>query len=174
MLQTRAQRYALWKYGSYALCMLALFLLQSSRGTGLRLWGASLNALPFLVSAAALLDGPYAGGSFGFACGILLALNSTGLEGLSALYLTLFGVLFGLFGEEYLRPVIPSALMGGLLCMGIQAVFRYFFVYLLVYSAGSGYALRQFCGELLLSVPVGTGVWFVTRQIHRRFTEDTL
>lgn len=174
MLQTRAQRYALLKYGGYALLMLALFLLQSSRGTGLRLWGGVMNALPFFVASVALLDGPYAGGSFGFLCGALLTLNSTGLEGLSSLYLALFGILFGLFGEEYLRPVIPAALTGGLLCMGIQAVFRYVFVYLLVYSAGSAYALRQFCGELLLSLPVGVGVWFVVRLIHRRFTEETL
>ncbi len=174
MLQTRAQRYALLKNGGYALLLLALFLLQSSRGTALRLWGASANALPFFVAAVALLEGPYAGGCFGFVCGGLLALNGTGLEGLTSLYLVLFGVLFGLFGEEYLRPVIPSALAGGLLCMGIQAVFRYVFVYLLVYSAGPGYALRQFCGELLLSLPLGVGVWFVVRLIHRRFTEETL
>ena len=80
MLQSRSQRYALLKYGGYALLLLGVFLLQSSRGTAIRLWGASPNALPFLVAAVALLEGPYAGGSFGFACGLLLALNSTGLR----------------------------------------------------------------------------------------------
>lgn len=174
MLQSRSQRYALLKYGGYALLLLGVFLLQSSRGTALFLWGASPNALPFLLAAVALVEGPYAGGSFGFVCGMLLTLNSTGLEELQALYLALFGVLFGLFGAEYLRPVIPSALAGGLLCLGIQAVFRYVFVYLLIYRAGPGYALRQFCGELLLSLPLGAVIWLAVRRIHRRFTEETL
>ena len=68
----RSDRYVWLKYGSYALLLLGFFVLQSSRGTALWLGGATVNVLPFLVAAVALLDGPYAGGSFGFAGGVLL------------------------------------------------------------------------------------------------------
>ena len=49
----RSDRYSFLKYGSYALLMLGLFLLQSSRGTALWLWGASVDVLPFFVAATA-------------------------------------------------------------------------------------------------------------------------
>ena len=174
MFRFRSERYALVKYGSYALLMVGLFLLQSSRGTDLRLWGGAWNMMPFFVASVALLDGPYAGGGFGFAAGMLLAVNSTMPEGLSALLLSLFGILFGLFGAEYLRPVILSALSGGLICMTMQAALRYLFYYLLVYRAGPGWALRQFAGELILALPAGALVWLIVRRLHRRFTEETL
>ncbi len=172
MFHIRSQRNAVWKYGSYALLMLGLFLLQSSRGTGLRLWGGAWNMLPFFVASAALLEGPYVGGSFGFACGLLLAVNTTVLEGLSALLLTVFGVLFGLFGAYYLRPVLLSALTGGLVCMGTQAVLRYLFLEMLVYGAHITMALKQFAGELVLAVLPGVLIWLVMEAIHRRFTEE--
>ena len=126
------------------------------------------------MAAAALLEGPLAGGSLGFAAGLLLSVNSTMAEGLWPAYLGLFGVLFGLFGAYYLRPVILSALGGGLLCMSLQAAVKYVFYYRLVFRAGLGLALREFAGTLLLSLPVGALVWLAVRGIHRRFTEDTL
>ncbi|MBR5390655.1 MAG: hypothetical protein IK141_05090 [Clostridia bacterium] len=174
MFRFRSQRYALVKYGSYALLMLGLFLLQSSRGTRLCLWGGVWNMTPFFVASVALLEGPYAGGGFGFAAGMLLAVNSTAPEGLSALLLSLFGILFGLFGAEYLRPVILSALSGGLICMTVQAVLRYLFYDLPVYRAGLAWALRQFAGELILALPAGALVWLIVRRLHRRFSEDVL
>ena len=81
-MPVRSGRYAALKYGGYALLLLGLFLLQSARGTALRLWGGALDALPFFVAAAALLEGPFAGGSLGFAAGLLLSVNSTMAEGL--------------------------------------------------------------------------------------------
>ena len=134
----RSDRYSFLKYGSYALLMLGLFLLQSSRGTALWLWGASVDVLPFFVAATALMDGPYAGGAFGFAAGVLASLNTPGVEGFSSLYLSLFGVLFGLFGACYLRNILFSALSGGALCMTLQSLFRYVFHDLLFYGMGGG------------------------------------
>lgn len=174
MFHIRSGRNAVWKYGSYALLMLGLFVLQSSRGTGLRLWGGAWNMLPFFVASAALLEGPYAGGCFGFACGVLLAVNTTVIEGLSALLLTCFGILFGLFGAYYLRPVAPSMLAGGVLCLTVQAVLRYLFFEMLVYGAGVAMALKQFAGELILALPPAVLIWLAMERIHRRFTEESL
>lgn len=168
----RSDRYSFLKYGSYALLMLGLFLLQSSRGTALWLWGASVDVLPFFVAATALTDGPYAGGAFGFVAGVLASLNTPGVEGFSSLYLSLFGVLFGLFGACYLRNILFSALSGGALCMTLQSLFRYVFHDLLFYGMGPAEALAALGTRMLLSLPVGALAYLLLRAIHRRFTED--
>ena len=51
-----SDRYTILKYSGYALLMLGLFVLQTSRGTAIQLWGAAVNAMPFFVAAVALLD----------------------------------------------------------------------------------------------------------------------
>ena len=61
-----SNRHTILKYSGYALLMLGLFVLQTSRGTAIHLWGAAVNAMPFFVAAVALLDGPYAGGVLAF------------------------------------------------------------------------------------------------------------
>ncbi len=170
----RSDRYLFLKYGSYALLLLGLFLLQSTRGTGVQLWGASPDVLPFFVAAVALLDGPYAGGAFGFAAGVLTTLNSTGIEGFASLYYALFGIFFGLFGAYFMRNILFSALSGGILCMLIEAFFRYLFYDLLFYGMGLGQALAAFGLQLLLSLPVGALCYLLLRAVWRRFSEDSL
>ncbi len=170
----RSDRYLFLKYGSYALLMLGLFVLQSARGTAIHLWGAAPNMLPFFVAAVALLDGPYAGGAFGFAAGVLNTLNVAGIEGFSSLHLALFGVLFGLFGAYFLRNILFSALAGGILCMLVEAFFRYLFHDLLFYGMSLGRALAAFGLQLVLSLPVGALCYFLLRAIWRRFAEDSL
>ena len=41
-----SDRYTILKYSGYALLMLGLFVLQTSRGTAIHLWGAAVNAMP--------------------------------------------------------------------------------------------------------------------------------
>lgn len=167
-----SDRYTILKYSSYALLMLGLFVLQSSRGTAVHLWGATINVMPFLVAAVALLDGPYAGGMLGFFAGVLLTVNGTGVEGFGSLMLGLFGVGFGLFGAYYLRPVILSALSGGLTCMVVESIFRYVFHDLLMYGMTLPAALGMFGARLLLSLPAGALTWLLVKAVYRRFTED--
>lgn len=167
-----SDRYTLLKYSGYALLMLGLFVLQSSRGTAIQLWGASVNVMPFLVAAVALLDGPYAGGVLGFFAGVLLTVNGTGVEGFGSLMLGLFGVGFGLFGAYYLRPVILSALSGGLVCMTVESIFRYVFHDLLMYGMTLSEAFGLFGARLLLSLPAGALTWLLVKAVHRRFTEE--
>ncbi|MBQ4578633.1 MAG: hypothetical protein IJA84_06165 [Clostridia bacterium] len=169
----RSDRYTWLKYGSYALLMLGFFVLQSSRGTAVWLNGATVNALPFLVASVALLDGPYVGGIFGFAGGVLLSINTTGVEGFASLSLGLFGILFGLFGAQYLRNILFSALAGGLVCMAVESFFRYVFHDLLIYGMGLPQALGLFGRQLLLSLPAGALAYGLVFLVHRRFTEET-
>ena len=103
---------------------------------------------------------------------MLASLNTPGVEGFSSLYLSLFGVLFGLFGACYLRNILFSALSGGALCMTLQSLFRYVFHDLLFYGMGPAEALAALGTRMLLSLPVGALAYLLLRAIHRRFTED--
>ncbi len=162
------------KYAAYALLLLALFLLQTTRGLAFQWRGISPDFLPFFIAATALFEGPYAGGAFGFAGGVLLSINSPGIEGFSSLYLSLFGVLFGLFGSYYLRCVVLSALGGGALCTALRAILGYLFHDYLIYSMGLNQAAWQLGIQLAMSLPVALLTYGLVRWIHRRFTEDAL
>ena len=174
MLTNHTDRITFLKYFGYVCLMLAAYLLQSARTTGLWLLGGRCNILPFLVVCIALLEGPMAGGGFGFFAGTLLSLNSLSIEGLYALYLALFGILFGAFAAYYLRPILLTELAGGSACLAVLSVFRYFFVYKLIYGTGLESALFELVGGLLLSLPFGALCWLVTKKIHTALTEEQL
>ncbi|MEA5039052.1 MAG: hypothetical protein VB086_04360 [Clostridiaceae bacterium] len=157
---------------AYALMMLLIFLLQHSRGTAVQLWRATADAIPYFLATLALLEGPYTAGIFGFFAGMLLSLHAVTVEGLSALYLGLFGIVFGLLGSHYMRPVLPSALLGGTVCILLQGVLRYLFYYALVYQMSMTAALAELGAELLLSLLTGIPVYFLVRAVYRRFQEN--
>lgn len=160
------------KYCAYALVMLVFFILQHSRGTSISLFGASADSLPFIIAAIALFDGPYVAGSFGFAAGLMASLHSPVLEGLSALYMGLFGVAFGLLGALYMRRVLVGALIGGSLCLLVQGACRYFFYFRLVYDVNIAAGAINIAAELALSILPGIVVFYIIRALNRRFSEQ--
>lgn len=167
----RSDRNRFLRRCSYALLLLVLFLLSHSRGTAIVLWQATVDATPFLLAAIAIFEGPYTAGIFGFFAGMLESLHSTRVEGLAALYLALFFLLFGLIGASSLRPVLPNALLGGSACILLRGVLRYVFFYLFVYRMSLPVALRQLAAEWLPALPIGVLLWFIVRALRRRFRE---
>ena len=159
------------KYSAYALLLLAIFVLQSARGTRITLLGGTVNAIPFFIAAVALMDGPYPAGALGFFAGLLVSIHSSVLEGLSALYFGLFGVAFGWFGSLQLRRVLPSAFLGGTVCLVGGWLFKFIFYYALVYGVPAAEGLKWLLGELLLSAPVGAALFFAVRALTRHFAE---
>lgn len=160
------------KLCAYALLLIAVFALQSANGTAITLWGAKLDATPFLVAAIALFEGPYVGGAFGFAAGLLASIHSPMVEGLSALYLGLFGIAFGYLGAMYMRRMLVAGLLGGLGCIALQGVVRYVFYSRLIYGLPISRGAELLLGELLLAVGPGIIVFYIIRGLHRRFTEE--
>ena len=159
------------KYCAYSLLLLALYVLQTARGTSLSLWGLQLDVIPFFVVTLALFEGPYGAGSLGFAAGLLCAVGSPVLDGLLALYYGVLGVLCGMFALRYMRRVLPSALLLGCwrLCSressAICFITRSFST---PRPAGppcccSATALSHFCPAAL--------VFFIVRAIYLRFAE---
>ena len=143
---------AIIKYCAYALLLLAAYILQSSRGTALSLWGLKIDVVPYFVMALALFEGPYAAGCFGFAAGLL-------------------GALCGAFALRYMRPILPSALLLGLLASVIQGVFGYLFYYALLYGAPLGRSALLLLGNSAISLLPAALVFFAVRGVYLRFAE---
>jgi hypothetical protein len=162
-------RYRKIKYCAYALLLVISFVLEHSRGTSLPFWSDGASSLPFFVASIALFEGPYAGGIFGFAAGIVASTHSPMAEGLSSMYFGLFGIVFGLIGAAYMRRVLVSAMLGGAACVLLQGVCRYIFYYGLLFGVPLAGGLRGIGIELLLSLIPGILVFYTVRAIHRRF-----
>ena len=159
------------KYCAYGLLLLAVFILQSSRGTAVTLWGFKMDLIPFFVTALALFEGPYAAGSFGFAAGLLCASNSPILDGLYATYYGLLGAVCGVFALRYMRRVLPSALLLGVGAALLKGVIAYLFYYGLVYQAPIGRMALLLLGDTALSAVPSVLIFFIIRAIDLRFTE---
>jgi len=167
-----SQKHRIIKQCAYALLIMLAFVAQNARGLPTALMGGRLDMLPVLVAAIALFEGPYTGGALGFFAGLLLAIHSPMVEGLSALYLGLFGIGFGILGSGWLRRVCPAALIGGLSAIALQGVVRYVFYSRMVYGLMLADVWQPLVGELLLAVLPGIGAFYLVRGLHRRFSEE--
>ena len=137
------------KYCAYSLLLLALYVLQTARGTSLSLWGLQLDVIPFFVVTLALFEGPYGAGSLGFAAGLLCAVGSPVLDGLLALYYGVLGVLATVF----------------------KGVIGYLFYYALFFNAPAGRAALLLLGDCAVSLLPAALVFFIVRAIYLRFAE---
>ena len=166
------QKHRIIKQCAYALLIILASVVQNTRGLPTTLMGGRLDMLPVLVASIALFEGPYTGGALGFFAGLLLAIHSPMVEGLSALYLGLFGIGFGILGSGWLRRVCPAALLGGLCCIALQGLVRYVFYSRMVYGLALADVWQPLLGGLLLAVLPGIGAFYLVRGLHRRFSEE--
>ena len=160
--------------GFYFVLLLIIFVLQNTKGVCISLWDASPDYILFFVAAEAVFEGPYSGGTLGFFAGLLLSISSPWPEGLEALFLGCFGVLAGISGEKYLRPVLPSALLVGSAGMVLRSLIAYVFYYRLVYGMALWTMCRHLLVQLGLSLVFAPLFFVLIRSIYRRFMENEI
>ena len=158
----------------YGLVLLLVFVLQSTRGLLPRPWGSTANLYPFLICIMAFTDGPYAGGLYGFAAGLLLSVGSGTPEGLDAALYSLYGILCGAGAISVLRREPTTVMACGSLLSLVRCLLGWLVYYGLAHGAPLGnYLLTWLIGlfwSLLLFFPAN----LLMRAIARRFHEDTL
>lgn len=159
------------KHCAYGLTLLAVFLLQSSRGTAMTVWGMSLDLIPFFVTALALFEGPYTAGWFGFAAGFLSVIATPMVDGLMSLFYGVLGILCGLIAKSYMRPVLPGALLLGAIVAVLKGLIGQVFYYGLVYSFPLISGVLHICGGVVLSLAPAALLFFWVRALNRRFAE---
>lgn len=167
----RVDRNKAVRHAAYTLLIIFAFVLQTTKGIKITISGASADYLTFVIASIAIFEGPYAGGGFGFLAGLLLSSGSLMPEGLGSLYLALCGAVCGWLAQTVFRRVLPTLLLCGAASLLIKDILSYVFYYGLFYKVNIMFCLKIWAIELVLSLAIGTGIFFLTRKIYRRFTE---
>ena len=109
-------------------CILLLtlaYVLQSSLGVRVSIFGVHRDILPLIVAAVGIVMGSGAGLACGLFAGLLYDVAGTGVEGLYPLYYMICGIACGQTGMHRFRN---HALGGAMLCTaGMIAALRYLF-----------------------------------------------
>lgn len=159
------------KYGSYLLLLVVLFVLQSARGTHLRLLGEQVQLLPFVV-ALAMMEGPSVGGLWGLIAALFAGITAGPLAPFLYFYYWLVGMATGIVTRTYIRNHVASAcictLGASVLFHGLRYVFFGVFVgadklYVLLLS------LTTTAASTLITIPV----FYAVRYLCRLSTGET-
>lgn len=155
----------------YALLLIAVYLLQFTRGVRITLFGTSADILPFFVAALALFEGAGVGAVFGFVAGLLCTIGTGSAEGLLALYYGLCGLAFGHFSSRYMRRVFPTTLLCGSIIFALKAIVVFCFYYVLVYKATNLAAFKTVGIQLVLSAAFAVPIHFIIAKISSKLED---
>ncbi|MBQ5973286.1 MAG: hypothetical protein IJL69_03730 [Oscillospiraceae bacterium] len=150
--------------------MILISALESSVMVHLKILGQVPKGLPFVVAAAAVLDGPMAGVLAGAAAGFF----ADGVAGQSfCLYSVVYlvgGAAVGALSQEVFRRSFLTAIGWGAALYGIGEFLRFFLFYYLFGRAGWGAVLTVILPGLLYSLlisPLAVGPSFILRRCFK-------
>lgn len=115
-----------------ALCVVLLviaYVLQTTLGLRIAVFGAHIDLLPLIVAAAALQMGPAAGMVCGLAAGILYDTTGLGAEGLYPLYYMICGIACGLVRGRLCRMERRGTMLCAVGMIALLAALRYLFYF---------------------------------------------
>ncbi|MDO5547575.1 MAG: rod shape-determining protein MreD [Eubacteriales bacterium] len=149
-----------------AVIMVLCFVVESSLGIRISVFGAHFDFLPPLVAASALCLGCPAGLVCGTLAGLLYDVSGAGIQGLYPIYYMIFGIFCGLMGESRhtqthrLRRTILLALGMPMLL----SVIRYLFYFQFISETGLPFVLQCLALQAILTVVLCLPVyWLITR-----------
>ena len=105
----------------------AAYVLQTSLGLRISIFGARLNLLPPFLAAAGVVLGSGTGMVCGLAVGILYDLSGSGVDGMYPLYYMVWGIVCGFWGEQYRTRELRCTLACAVGMMALLALLRYVF-----------------------------------------------
>ena len=122
-------------------------------------------ALPFVV-AVGITEGPYMGGGFGAAAGLLLDHGIAAGYGFSALLFMILGIAAGLL-IDYFRLSVPTCAVFTAAAAFVGFTLRWFFFWYLWH--GTGLFFRVVPLQLLFATLLSAPVFLLVRFLSRRF-----
>lgn len=159
------------KIVGYALFLLLVYCLQTSRGTSVTLFSYRVDLLPLVLAAVALWDGPEAGLIIGLLTGILYDISTPMAEGLLPLLYMLYGVFAGVLSQRYLRKVFPACLLLSVLAILLGNVVRVLYLMWLkdaVFGALGVTLLAELMFSLLFTPAAYYPIRFLSTSIGER------
>ena len=157
------------KWSAYGFVLLLIFLVQSSYGLQLTLFGVHPNVIPFFLAALALYEGPACTAVIGLFAGFLCDLSITGVEGLYPLFFMVFSIVSGILAEKFLWKNIAAGILLGAVASILINVFQYVFYYAILYQTSFSLGAKLVLTELGVSVLLSPIVYVSVKLIHRHF-----
>ena len=159
------------KYGSYLLLLVALFALQTARGTHFSWLGEQAQLLPFVV-AIAMIEGPSIGGLWGLVVALFTGVTAGPLAPFLYFYYWLVGMVTGILSQTYIRSHVASAcictLAASVLFHGLRYIFYGVFIgadklYVLLFS------FTTVGASTIMAIPI----FLVVRYVCKACTGET-
>lgn len=163
------ERVPVVKIGCYLLLTIVVFVIETSNGLPMRLFGFRIDLMPCLPAAVALFEGPWLGVVIGLATGILYDVGYIGAEGLLPVYYMLFGLAAGALSARFLGKMFPSFLLLTTCGMLLLGVLRFLGALALFTGVTPLLAFQSLCGEILVTAVLSPLVYLPARGISRRF-----
>ena len=161
----RNYKKAIIRYPAYGVLVIVFFALQSSRLPGWTFWGATADVMPFITAAAAIYENPYCAGIVGFGAGLIASLHSTVTEGVEALFLAIFGIVFAYFAKVWFSDNALLPFFGGIAALFLFDLLVCIFYYGLVYEMSFGAGVKMIFARLVLSSPGGALACFLMKKL---------
>ncbi len=112
-----------------AVLLLLCYILESSLGLKIAVFGAHFDVLPAIVASAAVFLGCPAGLVCGLFAGMLYDAAGWPVQGLLPLYFMLWGIVGGFAGEHYRRRPLLSVVTLTVSMSALLSVIRYLFYF---------------------------------------------
>lgn len=152
----------------------AVYVLQTSLGLRISIFGAHIDLLPPLLAAAGVVMGSGVGMVCGLAVGILYDISGSGVDGVYPLYYMVWGISCGFAGEGYRTRELRCTMACAVGMMAGIALLRYLFQ-LQFYGAD----ILLFGRSLLMQVALAAvfspvALWIVRRIVGRKRRPNTV
>lgn len=157
------------KYTVYALCVAALFVLQSIPGM-FSIFGVKPNLVAAAAIAIALYEDEFIGGIYGAFCGVLCDFGGFTIFGFNAIIFLISGVACGLLIIYMLRPTWVNyslLLCGAMLTRGLLDYLLNFLMW--GYDDSHTLLLTRVLPSVAYTVAAGPLVYLLYGYLHRVF-----
>lgn len=156
-----------------AVLLAAAYVLQTSLGLRISIFGAHIDLLPPLLAAVGVVMGSGAGMVCGLVTGVLYDISGSGVDGIYPLYYMIWGIGCGFAGERYRTRELRCTAVCAVGMLLVVALLRYLFQFqfygadILLFARGLllRAALAAVCSPVML--------WIVRRIGGRKRRRDS-
>jgi rod shape-determining protein MreD len=150
-----------------AVILVFCFIVESSLGIRITVFGAHFDFLPPIIAASAVCLGCPAGLVCGFLAGMLYDAAGAGIEGLYPIYYMFCGILCGLMSETRKRQTnrLLMTVFFGVGMPVLMSIIRYLFYFQFVAESGLSMVLQKLVAQAMLAAILCLPVYWVISHI---------
>ncbi len=156
----------------YFLLLLVIYVLETSAGLHMKIFGFRLDLLPAVVACVALCGGSTEGAVIGFLTGVLYDRIGVQIEGLYPAYFMLFAIFAGFLGAKYLKKTVSAAVILTIAAMGIQDAAKAVFSLAILKKTTGLLMVKNICGEILITAILAPLVFLLVAKMDEKLRAE--